>query len=313
MRISIILLIITVTISCSSVSQNKSNKNFNDTIIKKGTLKKIVKFTSFNIDSIADIEKNVNERSAYFIKQRLIKLIGKAYKKRCNEIGVAYPPNYVLFRTFKLEKEYEIWIANKRSDTLKLLVTLPICAVDAEPGTKLMQGDGKTPEGFYTCKILYGSSNSFMWIKLNNSEINDYGTPKYGSSFKLCLEYPLQIDRNRTRKFSPGNNPGSAICIHGNCVTAGCISFENKNFLPIFLSAKFHNTKKYGYPKVHIFPFRFTEDLKIEKSKEAYSEMKPNNIISFWNDIEPAYQIFKKNHKAIKVSFLNNKYKFTEY
>jgi len=311
MKTSILLLAITIAISCSSVSQNKKTRS--DTIIQKDTLKKIVKFTSFKIDSISDIKKNTNERSSNFIKQRLIKLIGNSYKKRCKDIGIAYPHNYVLFRTFKFEKEYEIWVANSRSDTLKLLVTLPICAVDDEPGTKLMQGDGKTPEGFYTCKILYGSSNSFMWIKLNNSEIDDYGTVKYGSSFKLCLEYPLQIDRNRTRKFSGNVNAGSAICIHGNCVTAGCISFENKNFLPIFLSAKFHNTKKYGYPKVHIFPFRFTEELKKEKSKNAYSDMKPNDIIDFWEDIEPAYQMFEKNHKAIKVSFLNNKYNFVQY
>ncbi len=313
MKTSILLLIITIAVSCSSVSQNKNEKTYSDTLIKKNILKKNTKFTSFKIDSISDIKKNTNERSATFIKQRLIKLIGNSYKKRCKEINVNYPPNYVLFRTFKLEKEFEIWVSNKRSDTLKLLATLPICAIDAEPGTKLFEGDGKTPEGFYTCKILYGSSNSFMWIKLNNSEIDDYGTTQYGSSFKLCLNYPLQIDRNRTRKFIGNKSSGSAICIHGNCVTAGCISFENKNFLPIFLSSRFHNTKKYGYPKVHIFPFRFTEELKKEKSTKVYSDMKPNDIINFWEDIEPAYQMFEKNHKAIKVSFLNNKYKFVEY
>ena len=200
----IFIFLLSTLLSCSSESQNKKKDSVTH------TENNIHKFTSFKIDKIADIKKNVNERSASFIKQRLEKLIGNSYKKRCEEIKVHYPPNYVLFRVFKLEKEYEIWVANKRSDTLKLLATLPICAVDNEPGTKIMQGDGKTPEGFYTCKILYGSSNGFMWIKLNNSEINDYGTPQYGSSFKLCLEYPLQIDRNRTRKFARNNNPGSA-------------------------------------------------------------------------------------------------------
>lgn len=309
----IFILFISTLLSCSSESQNNKTSKEKDSVeyAEKNTLK--TKFTSFKIDTIADIKKNVNEQSASFIKQRLEKLIGNSYKKRCKEINVNYPPNYVLFRVFKLEKEYEIWVANKRSDTLKLLATLPICAVDNEPGTKIMQGDGKTPEGFYTCKILYGSSNGFMWIKLNNSEINDYGTPQYGSSFKLCLEYPLQIDRNRTRKFAGNSNPGSAICIHGNCVTAGCISFKNENFLPVFLSSKFHNTKKYGYPKVHIFPFRFTEELKNTKSKEVFSEMKPNELVKFWEEIEPVYQLFEKNHKAIKVSFSNNKYSFTEY
>ncbi|MCF6365384.1 MAG: hypothetical protein L3J35_04200 [Bacteroidales bacterium] len=301
-----------ILLSCSTDSQNNSVKKADSIYVKKDA-PEIVKFTSFEIDSVPDIKTGTNERSAAFIEKRLKELIGRSYKKRCEDIGVRYPPKYVLFRTFKLEEEFEIWVSDKRSDTLSLLATLPICAVDNEPGTKLKQGDGKTPEGFYTCKILYGSSNGFMWIKLNNSELDDYGTVQYGSSFKLCLEYPLPIDRNRTRKFSGNYNPGSAICVHGNCVTAGCISFESKNFLPIFLSSKFHDTNKYGYPKIHIFPFRFTDKLKEEKSKEVYSDMKPEDIVNFWEEIETAYTLFKKNHKAIKVSFSNNKYHFIEY
>ena len=313
MRTFITIFIFSTLLSCSSESQNNDTALIADTLSETSNITEIPKFTSFEIDSVPDIKAGTNERSAAFIEKRLKELIGKSYQERCEEIGVVYPPNYVLFRTFKLEEEFEIWVADKRSDTLSLLITLPICAVDNEPGTKLQQGDGKTPEGFYTCKILYGSSNGFMWIKLNSSEIDDYGIVHTGSSFKLCLEYPLQIDRNRTRKFSGNVNPGSAICVHGNCVTAGCISFENKNFLPIFLSSKFHNTKSYGYPKIQIFPFRFSEKLKEEQAKEVYSDMKPENLISFWEELELAYKLFEKNHKAIKVTFTNNKYNFLEY
>lgn len=311
MRTLILPLTILIFFSCSTESQNS------DAAIDKDTsfilIKDVEKFSAFEIDTIPDIKSGVNERSASFIKNRLVKLIGRSYEKRCDDIGVSYPPKYVLFRAFKFEQEYEIWVGNKRSDSLKLLITVPICAVDYNPGPKLRQGDGKTPEGFYTCKIMYGSSNGFMWIKLNNSEIDDFGTVGYGSGFKLCLEYPLQTDRARTRRFLGNVSPGSAICIHGNCVTAGCISFENKDYLPIFLSARFHDSKTYGYPKIHIFPFRFTEEKIAKYSKEVYSEMKPQDLEIFWNELKVAYDLFEKKRKAIRVSFPGNKYNFTEY
>jgi len=310
MRTFLFISVLFLVISCHGDSQNSSYS-------EKDSTKFIAEGSSilnpFVIDSVQDIKDGSGERTASFIKSRLEELIGRSYKIRCQEIGVNYPPQYVLFRAFKYEKEYEIWVADKRSDTLKHLATLPICAVDAEPGPKLVQGDGKTPEGFYTCKIMYGSSNGFMWIKLNNSEIDDYGSVSYGSSFKMCLEYPLAIDRSRTKKFSGNSSPGSAICIHGNCVTAGCISFENKHYLPIFLSSRFHNSQSYGYPKIHIFPFRFTDELIEEQSKSVYSDMSSEDLVLFWKDIQIAYDLFEKNHKAIKFSFAGNKYNFTEY
>jgi murein L,D-transpeptidase YafK len=152
-----------------------------------------------------------------------------------------------------------------------------------------------------------------MWIKLNNKEIDTYGSVGYGSSFKICLEYPLPIDAQRTRKFSPGHNPGSAICIHGNCVTAGCISFENKDFLPVFLSACFHDSKLYGLPKVHIFPFRFSDALIDSYSEQKISIMDKQALIGFWNEIRKAYDQFNVNKKALKISYQNNTYVFTEY
>ena len=311
MRSFVIISLLFIILSCNSESQNSQNILNKDSLIL--TAKEPEVLSHFIVDSIPDIKTGTKERSSTFIKNRIESLIGNFYKTECEKINVNYPPKFVLFRAFKHEEEYEIWVSNKRSDTLKLLATLPICAVDRIPGPKIRRGDGKTPEGFYTCKILYGSLNDFMWIKLNTSELDDFGSVSYGSSFKLCLEYPLSIDRSRTRNLLENVNPGSAICIHGNCVTAGCISFENKNFLPIFLSSRFHNSDAYGYPKIHIFPFRFTED-KIDKfSKEVSSYMKPDDLIAFWNEIKVAYDLFEKNHKAIKVSFAGNKYNFTEY
>ena len=306
----ILIIFISVFLSACSDSQNQKVAQIYNKTFKEP---KSSKFTVFEIDTLADIAKKTNEKSPAFIKQRSEQLIGRSYQKRCEETGISYPPEYVMFRMFKEEKEFEIWGAKKRSDTLKLIAVLPVCAVDDEAGTKLQQGDGKTPEGFFTCKILYGSSNWFMWIKLNNKEIDNSGNVGYGSSFKMCIDYPLAIDRNRTRKILGKADPGGAICLHGNCVTAGCISFENKNFLPVFLSARFHNSKTYGYPKIQIFPFRFSENNKKKTAEKVSSEMTPEQLVSFWSEIEKAYNLFEKNHKAIKVNFTNNTYNFSEY
>ncbi len=309
MRFTVIIILSVLLSSCSDSQNQKIAKFYNKTFKEpKGS-----KFTVFEIDSVPDIKKGTNEKSSAFIKQRLEQLIGKSYRKKCAEAGITYPPKYILFRVFKEEKEFEIWASGKRSDTLKRLALLPICAVDDEAGTKLQEGDGKTPEGFFSSKIMYGSSHGFMWIKLNTGEIDDYGTTGYGSSFKICIDYPLQIDRNRTRKILGKASPGGAICLHGNCVSAGCISFENKNFLPVFLSARYHKSKTYGYPKIQIFPFRFSEKNIKKMSKKVSSEMTPEQLIAFWSELEKAYNLFEKNHKAIKVTFSNNKYNFSEY
>lgn len=305
MRLYILIFILFI-LACNQNAQEKNN-------IKTDTIIKITKKAKLHkINNITDIEKGAKERSSVFIKDRLEKLVGASLKDICVEKGLAYPPKFVLFRAFKMEKEFEIWAANKRSDKLQLILTLPICAVDNQPSPKLEQGDGKTPEGFYNSSILYGSQADFMWIKLNNKEIDTYGSVGYGSSFKICLDYPNSLDKNQTKKIMKHSNPGSAICVHGNCVSIGCISFENKNYLPLFLIAANHNEKLYGKIKIHIFPFRFTDELKNKYSKKE-SRLSENQVLGFWSNIEEAYNLFEKNNKALKINVLNNKYIFSEY
>ncbi len=311
----LILLIFTFQFlfSCNSSSQTgqiEDEVSKKDSILESSSSE--LEFTVFKIDSVADYTGS-DERTPSYIKKRLAKLIGESVKEKCIEIGVNYPPKFVMYRFFKLEGEFEIWVANRRSDTLKMLALIPVCAADFTPGTKLREGDGKTPEGFFNSTLLYGSSYSFMWMKLNNKEIDDFGNVRKGSSFKICLDYPLAIDRARTKKILPNYSPGGQICIHGNCVSAGCISFENKDFLPVFYTAATHNQSAYGKPKIHIFPFRFTPKLKEKYSIKVHSKMSPEQLIEFWNKIEKGYNLFEKNHKAMRTSNSGSKYIFSEY
>lgn len=292
-------------VKISSINETKD-----DTIIEKKEIIITNKFTEFQIDSIKDITSE-NERKVSFIKDRLEKLVGNSLKKLCKENSIGYPPKFVLYRAFKNDREFEIWAGNSNKDSLKRLALLEICSVDFEPETKLRRGDGKTPEGFYYNSFLFSYGYSFMWIKLNYSEIDFWGERGKGSAFWLHLNYPNSVDRYRSKKFLGKNtDPGSAICIHANCVSDGCISFKNKNFLLIFLCALHHKQNFYGKTKIHIFPFRFTEEKKQFFASEK-NRIDSLNMIKLWNNLEDGYLLFNKYRRDIKFRYANGKYIFS--
>ncbi len=273
-------------------------------------------FDIVKIDSILDIQKGTKETSQTFIKKRLEALVGNFLKEKCAKNGLNYPPKFVLFRFFKYEKEFELWAGNSNKDSLRRILLLPVCAVDAVPGTKLQVGDGKTPEGFYDSPLYYGSTADFMWIKLNNKEIDTYGSVGYGSSFKMCLDYPNSLDKQRTKTILKDKSPGSAICIHGNCVSIGCISFINRNYLPVFLAALGHNTKAFGEIKIHIFPFRFNQTTDGERAKfaENVNDMPKAQVLETWKNLEVGYNLFNKNCRALNIKIRNyTNYTYSNY
>ncbi|MBU0764270.1 MAG: hypothetical protein KJ607_05495 [Bacteroidetes bacterium] len=249
------------------------------------------------------------ETSPGFIRKRIESLVGSTIKEWLEEKELVYPPAYVLFRVFKLEQEMEIWAGNTAGDSLRLIRTVHVCAIDNYPCPKVVQGDCKTPEGFYNCSFLYGSTYGFMWIKLNTGAVDDYGKTGYGSSFKLLLDYPNALDAARTRTFAPDKSTGGEICMHGNCVTAGCISFENRVFLTVYAFAGMHDTKRFGPLQVHIFPFRFTDKLKTMYCSD--SELMDNeSVLNFWNNLEEGCSFFDSIRRPMKITASKNGYRF---
>ena len=306
---SIIIILIFCMLSCNQQAQNQTITG-NKKMEKTTDMPDVVR-----IDTVAEIKKGTDEKSAAFIKKRLEALVGNFLKTKCLESKVSYPPKFVLFRFFKQEKEFEVWAGNSRSDSLKRILLLPVCAVDDEPGTKLQQGDGKTPEGFYNAAIAYGSTAAFMWIKLNNKDIDTYGTVGEGSSFKMCLDYPNSLDQLQTKTIMKHNNPGSAICIHGNCVSIGCISFENKNYLPVFLSALCHSSQNYGQVKIHIFPFRFNNVTEEQRKKLASKvpNMTEKQALEKWENLEKAYDKSNQKCRVFNIGISRDKYTYSSY
>ncbi len=208
-----------------------------------------------------------------------------------------YPPSCTVLRVFKQEGECEIWASDDTMENLVLVTTVPVCAVDSRPGPKLRQGDGKTPEGFFTCEFHFSSQRWWMWMKLSEEAIARPGIVGDGSCFKIFIRYPSELDRCNTRiaRFS---DPGGAIFLHGNCVTAGCVSFRNRDFLPVFAFSRHHQSGRFGPVQVHLFPFRFDEHRskpereQLARAYRHHDVLGEEAVLAFWANLEQGFERF---------------------
>ena len=233
-------------------------------------------------------------------------------EKWCREKGVAYPPSAVVLRIFKMEREIEIWAKNAPQEKMALIKTLPVCAMDFSPGPKISEGDGRTPEGFYHPGFAYGSRYYWMWMNLD--DVDATGEPGKGSSFKMCTEYPNALDAKRT-KDAHYKRTGGEICVHGNCVSAGCPSFKNRDFLPVFAFARHHDEQKHGRLQLHIFPFRF--DKVNDERRAALAGSYPyvdavgkRRLLAFWKNLQEGFDAFNANPNPLKIVLEKDTYRF---
>lgn len=249
-------------------------------------------------------------RDPDLILKKIDSIIKADAEKWCRDKGITYPPDAVVLRIFKKERELEIWAKNDGHKKMQLVRTIPICAMDFKPGPKLSQGDGKTPEGFYHPGFQYGSQYYWMWMDLD--DVDSAGEPGKGSSFKMCTEYPNQLDRERTRA-AGFKSTGGEICVHGNCVTAGCPSFENRDFLPVFAFARHHKQKKYGKLQLHIFPFRFDKVQDVGAETGAFKhgrEFGKEKLLGFWGNIKEGFEKFNAAPNPLGIRIVKGKYRF---
>jgi murein L,D-transpeptidase YafK len=181
----------------------------------------------------------------------------------------------IFIRIFKQPEEFEVWL--QKEGEFHLFKTYQICTYgNGDLGPKLKQGDGQAPEGFY----------SVTPKRMNPSS-------KFHLSFDLG--YPNDYDRALKRT-------GSALMVHGDCVSIGCYAMTDPFIEEIYAlaDAAFRNGKKYF--DVHIFPFRMTKE-----NMEKYSDSK---WISFWQNLEEGYNLFETNRKPPIVHVKGYRYSF---
>lgn len=153
-------------------------------------------------------------------------------RKQFEAKGLKWPAKYIYMRSFKYEKELEIWVKNDVKDTFQLFKIYKICHTSGKMGPKRKQGDMQVPEGFYYI-----------------SEFN----PNSNYHLALGLDYPNISDRSK----SHGGDLGGDIFIHGSCVSVGCIPILDNQIEEVYMLAAISRQQGQDYIPVHIYPIRY--------------------------------------------------------
>jgi len=182
----------------------------------------------------------------------------------------------IFIRIFKESKELEVWI--KKENKFEQFKVYKICSYGTdELGPKIIQGDGKAPEGFYL---------------VNPKSMNPFSN--YHLSFNLG--YPNEYDRTHKRT-------GNALMVHGDCVSIGCYAMTNEGIEEIYLLADKALRSGQSSFKVHIFPFRMSD-----QNMEKYSK---SEWFEFWKNLKEGYDCFEKSHVPPNVYVKNKLYTFS--
>ncbi len=181
------------------------------------------------------------------------------------DAGAAWPPR-VYIRGYKDEGQVELWAAPKARDAAWVLVrSFPVCARSGTLGPKRRSGDLQVPEGFYRVSLF---------------------NPRSSYHLSLGVSYPNAADRFHSR----GDAPGSAIMIHGDCVTVGCLPLQDGPIEDLYLAAMTARDHGQGTIPIHLFPCRLDQPA-CQARLAALGEDRPD-LASFWAALRPGHDAF---------------------
>jgi murein L,D-transpeptidase YafK len=178
----------------------------------------------------------------------------------------------IFLRVFKADLALELWV--KRAGRFELFATYPICAWSGQLGPKLEEGDGQTPEGFYTIGKSQLNPNSHYHLAVN-------------------IGFPNALDRGLKRT-------GSNIMIHGACASVGCYAMTDAVIDEIWSLITAALNRGQERIDVHVFPFRMTQERLAAFSWHPWAE--------FWRDLKPAYDLFEQSRVLPEIGYCNNRY-----
>jgi murein L,D-transpeptidase YafK len=222
-------------------------------------------FLSFNLMTFAQtIPSSARSRKAV---ENVLPELQKRFTQANLESGAP-----VFMRIFKHTDELEVWV---KKDTLyQLFQTYEICDYSGGLGTKKREGDKKSPEGFYTVKPIQLNPHSAFHLSFN-------------------IGYPNKLERQL-------GYTGSAIMVHGDCVSIGCYAMTDKNIEEIWtIMVKAFENGQEVIP-LHIFPFRLTAaNLRKMQHKKDYN---------LWKDMQPAFDYFEQKRQLPEIGVSNKHY-----
>jgi murein L,D-transpeptidase YafK len=206
-------------------------------------------------------------KDAYHLKEITV-------KKYFSNKNLNYQGFHLFIRAFKKEKTLEVWVKENGGKEFKFLHAYEFCGISGELGPKRKEGDLQIPEGVY---------------------IINHFNPLSKFHLSLGLNYPNESDRILSDKRSPG----SAIYIHGNCVTIGCIPISDDKIQELYvLCVEAKNNGQMQIP-VHVFPAKLTKSALIDLTN-AHRERQ--DVVEFWTNLKDVYQSFEEFHELKNVS-----------
>ena len=212
--------------------------------------------------------------------------VADAYKRTEDTIikqfakqNLVWPPAEVYVRSFKYDRQLEVWVKGEENEPFKLFKTYKVCMQSGTMGPKRFEGDYQVPEGFYY--------------------INEFN-PNSAYHLSLGLNYPNASDAILSDQSRPGNN----IYIHGNCVSTGCIPISDVPMEELFIVAGAARERGQEFIPVHVFPVKYT----IKKSLDYLNETIKNSaaLVSFNANIKSVFDVFEAK-KQLPVIMVNKK------
>lgn len=179
----------------------------------------------------------------------------------------------IYIRVFKEESELEVW-KQRPSGRYALIKTFPVCRWSGGLGPKVAKGDLMSPEGFY----------GFTHNSLN---------PESKYHLALNIGYPNALDRALGRT-------GSAIMVHGNCVSVGCFAMSDKLIEEIYAIVRVALAAGQTSVPVHVFPFRMTR-----ANLAGHAE---SSARSTWKPLKEAYDDFATSREPPQIGMCGKHY-----
>lgn len=174
----------------------------------------------------------------------------------------------VHIEAYKSEGKVEVWLRNSNEAKYSLFKTYDFSAHSGILGPKTKKDDLQTPEGIYFIDRFNPESRFYLSLRIN---------------------YPNAVDLLRSGQ----QDPGSAIYIHGNQLTVGCIPLTDDKIKEVYvLAVEAINSGQKQIP-VHIFPFKMTEE-NMNKKTAVFPQHK-----IFWKTLQLAYDNFKKSKTTV--------------
>lgn len=203
--------------------------------------------------------------------EKAIKSVQPELQKALQAKGLTYG-SPIFIRMFKSTNKLEIWVQKQHS--FVLFRTYSICYYSGELGPKTKQGDNQAPEGFYAVRP---------------DSLNPWSS--YHMSFNLG--YPNAYDRTQ-------GYTGSALMVHGKCVSIGCYAMGDDNIEEIYALAVAAFKNGQSFFRVHIFPFALEE--------KNLNQYKDHPWHSFWEDLKPGYDYFNQHKIPPNIIVKNKRY-----